>query len=182
MKRMRWMCLGMLLSTAWICVLAQDHAGRRSMHVETSFDVVVPRPVAETMKLFTPEGERVWAGRHWDPQYIYQAGPTQDAPGAVFTIQHGPVQAVWTVTRQDNLAREYEYAYFIPDVMITTIRVRFAPIHTESTDVHVTYARTALSAEGVTHVATMSEGDKKAGADWQSAIEKYLGTQPATPR
>ncbi len=58
--------------------------------------------------------------------------------------------------------------------MVTTIDVRFTPVDAKTTRVHVTYARTSLSAEGDAHVAAMSEGDRRAGAEWQSAIDVYL--------
>jgi hypothetical protein len=45
--------------------------------------------------------------------------------------------------------------------------------------VHVTYARTALTAEGNEHVAQMTEGDKSAGKDWQQAIDAYLAGRKA---
>lgn len=152
------------------------------MHVETSFTVLVHAPAAQTAKLFTPEGERVWAGRHWDPQYVYPAGPARDAVGAVFTIQHGPVQAVWTVVRRDDVARQYEYVYFIPEIMITTITVHFEPMNVNTTQVQVKYRRTALSSGGEAHVKAMSNDDKNAGAAWEAAIEKYLATQGAAAR
>lgn len=156
---------------------AQERAGGKRMHQETSFDVTVHAPLAQTVKLFTPEGERVWAGEHWNPQYLHEAGPERDGAGAVFTIQRGALQLVWTVLRRDDRAREYQYAYFISGVMITTIDVRFEPIGTQTTTAHVTYARTSVSPEGDGQVVAMSEADKHAGAEWQSAIEKYLAGQ-----
>jgi hypothetical protein len=165
-----------------VCASAQDVNGGKRVHFETTFDVLVHAPTAEAMKLFTPEGERAWAGEHWDPQYVHTSGPTRDAVGAVFTIQHGPLRAVWTVTRRDDVAREYQYAYFVPDLMVTSIRVLFQPLDANTTSVRVAYERTALSPAGEAQVATIADGDKKAGAKWQSAIDKYLGAKTPLAR
>jgi hypothetical protein len=172
--------IGILLGSA--CAAAQDANGGTRAHLQTSFDVVVHAPVADATKLFTPEGERAWSGEHWNPQYLYPAGPTRDAVGAVFTIQHGLMRAVWTVVRRDDVARDYKYAYFVPDLMVAIIRVSFEPVNANTTSVHVTYERTALSPAGEAHVAAMAEGDKKAGAEWQSAIDKYLAAKATLAR
>jgi hypothetical protein len=148
-------------------------APQERAHVETNFDVVVHAPYAEAARLFGPEGERAWAGKHWDPRFVYPQ-PGRDEQGAVFTIQHGPLEAVWVVARHDVEARHFQYVYVIPGIMACTIEVGFRPVDAGTTNVHVTYERTALSAEGDGHVATMAEGDRKAGPEWQAAIERYL--------
>lgn len=180
---MKAFCAGMIVILLGSgCVLAQESNGAKRMHLETSFDVVVHAPMAEAAKLFTPEGERAWSGEGWDPEYVYPAGPTRDAVGAVFTIRHGPTRSVWTVTRRDDVARKYEYAYFVPDLMVTVIRVSFQPASADTTNVHVIYERTALSPEGESHVVAMTNGDKKARAEWQSAIDKYLAANTRLSR
>jgi hypothetical protein len=142
-------------------------------HIQTGFDFVVPAPVDQAMLLFGPEGERPWAGKRWNPQFLYPQ-PAADIEGAVFTIQHGPLNAVWINTLFDKSARHFQYVYFLPGIMVTVIDVRFNPAGADSTAVNVVYTRTAISEEGNDHVKTMSEGDKSAGPEWQAAIEKHL--------
>jgi hypothetical protein len=142
-------------------------------HVETSFDLVVKAPYAETAKLFGPEGERAWAGKHWDPHFVFPETP-RDEQGAVFTIEHGPLKAVWVIAQHDVEGRHFQYVYFLGQLMVCTIDVRFTSAGGNATGVHVTYARTAVTAEGDEHVATMAEGDRRAGAEWQAAIDQYL--------
>lgn len=180
MRRLRIGITGFLIGLAW--APAQDFRGERRVHLETSFDVMVHAPVAEALKLFTPEGERTWAGKHWNPQYVYPAGPMRDAEGAVFTIQHGLSQVVWAVMQRDDVARKFAYAYFVPDLMITIIRVRFETVNAGATNVHITYERTALSPAGEAYVAAMSKQDARGGAEWQSAIAKYLAEKSAQAR
>ncbi|KAA6464537.1 hypothetical protein DYQ86_00770 [Acidobacteria bacterium AB60] len=150
------------------------------MHTETSFEVVVHARYAEAAVLFSPEGERAWAGKHWDPQYLYNPSPGQDREGAVFTITHrGGLKATWVTARRDLEARHFQYVYFMPEIMVTTIDVRFRPINSGMTQVSVTYARTAVTAEGDEHVKVLTDGDRAAGKEWQAAIEGYLKTAHA---
>jgi hypothetical protein len=143
------------------------------LRVRTAFDLVVDASYAETAPLFGPEGERVWAGKHWDPQFVHPQ-PARDEQGAVFTVQHGPLSAVWVMTMFDLEARHFQYVYFMANLMVTTIDVRFKPAGDDRTQVNVVYTRTALTPEGNEHVRAMSEGDKKAGTDWQKSIDAYL--------
>jgi hypothetical protein len=143
------------------------------LHVITSFDLVVHAPFEKTAPLFGPEGERAWAGKHWNPEFIHPQ-PAADIEGAVFTIQHGPYKAVWVNTLFDREARHFQYVYFLPSLMVTVIDVRFEVVNTNSTGVHVVYTRTALTPEGNQHVAAMSEGDKTAGPEWQKSIDEYF--------
>ena len=143
------------------------------LHLSTSFDLVVHAPYAVTAPLFGPEGERPWAGKHWNPQFIHPQ-PAADVEGAVFTIQHGPFHATWVNTLFDVEGRHFQYVYFMPEVMVTVINVRFNPVSANETAVHVVYTRTALTQEGNEHVITLNEGDKTAGKEWQQAIDEYL--------
>lgn len=143
------------------------------MHTQSSFELIVHASFAETAPLFGPEGERVWAGKHWDPQFLYPQ-PAHDSEGAVFTVKHGPVTAVWVNTRFDIEARHFQYVYFLSNLMVTTIDVRFTSLGPDTTRVNVTYTRTAIAPEGNEHVQAMSEGDKSAGGEWQRSIDRYL--------
>ena len=149
------------------------------MHAETAFSLVVHLPYSETAPLFGPEGERAWAGKHWNPQFIHPQ-PASDVEGAVFAIKHGPLNAVWVTTAFDVAARHFQYVYFLPNLLVTTIDVRFNPLDEATTHVKVVYARTALTPDGNQHVVALTEGDKSAGKDWQQAIDSYLATREAS--
>jgi hypothetical protein len=181
---MRWACLVMAAGMYVSGSMAAQAAGgleEKLMHVETTFEVVVHAPYEETAALFGPEGERAWAGKHWDPQFVYPA-PGNDTQGAVFTISHSAMNAVWVIAQHDLEARHFQYVYFIADLMVTTIDVRFRVVDTGTTAVTVTYARTAVSREGDAHVKAMSEGDQAAGKHWQKAIDEYLASRKAVVR
>ena len=143
------------------------------LRTQTAFDIVVHLPYAEAAPLFGPEGERPWAGKHWDPQFLYPQ-PAHDEQGAVYTVHHGPVTAVWVNTLFDLEAQHFQYAYFIPDIMVTTIDLRFKSTDPINTQVHVVYTRTALTLEGNDHVTAFTAIDKSASRDWQQSIDSHL--------
>lgn len=166
---------GMALPALALPVFAQSPATDPAplLHLTASFDLAVHASYAVAAPLFGPEGERPWAGEHWNPQFIHPQ-PAADVEGAVFTIQHGPIRAIWVNTLFDVEGRHFQYVYFLPDLMVTVIDVRFNPIGADSTAVHVVYTRTAVTPEGNEHVTAMTEGDKKAGKEWQGVIDEYL--------
>ena len=51
------------------------------LHTQTAFDIVVHLPYAEAAPLFGPEGERLWAGKQWNPQFL--------------TAQHAVRSSMW---------------------------------------------------------------------------------------
>ena len=160
---------------------ASHGAQETHMHLQTSFVLTVHAPYAETAPLFGPNGERAWAGKHWDPQFLYPQ-PGRDEEGAVFTIRHGDLSAVWVNTLFDTGGRHFQYVYFLPDLMVTVIDVRFKVIDAATTGVKVIYTRTAVTPKGEEHVTAMSEGDKAAGPDWQQAIDRYLAARKTRGR
>ena len=151
---------------------SQSAASAQLLRTQTSFDLTVNLPYAEAAPLFGPEGERAWGGDHWNPQFLYPQ-PAHDEQGAVFIIQHGPFTVTWVNTLFDLEARHFQYAYFIPDILVTTIDVRFTP-ESATTQVHVIYTRTALTSEGNDQVAKLTASDKAAAQNWQQAIDTYL--------
>jgi hypothetical protein len=142
-------------------------------HVRTSFDLLVHAPYALAAPLFGPLGERAWAGVEWDPKFIHPQPPS-DVEGAVFTVSGGPLTKVWVTTLFDLQVRRIQYVYFLPGLLVTTIDVRFKLIDAGTTQVNVVYTRTALTPQGNESVARMSEDDRKAGHEWQKAIDNYL--------
>lgn len=175
-----------LVAIAAVLTMTNTLAQSPTPHVQpltrqtTSFDLAVRLPLAQTAPLFGPEGERAWAGSHWNPEFIYPK-PAHDEQGAVFSIHHGAITATWVCTAFDLDARHYQYVYFLPGLMVTTIDVRFKPLSEDTTSVNVTYTRTAIAPEGNEHVAAMSDGDKNAGKEWQQAIDEYLANAAPTP-
>ena len=143
------------------------------VQLRVSFGFTVHASYAKTAPLFGPNGERAWAGEDWDPKFIYPQ-PADDQEGAVFTVSHGTHNIVWVNTLFDVEARHFQYVYFLPEIMVATVDVRFKSIDADTTQVNVVYTRTALTPEANEHVAKMSDGDKNKDREWQQAIDAYL--------
>ena len=146
-------------------------------HVRTEFQLTVHAPYNVAFPLFGPDGERSWAGADWNPQFVYP-GPAADVQGTVFTVKHGAHQAVWVNTAFDIEGHHIQYAYFISDVMVTTISLTFLPLDSADTKVTVVYERTALSIAAKEPVQQFGAADRARGADWEKAINAYLQKHP----
>jgi hypothetical protein len=81
---------------------------------------------------------------------------------------------VWVNTLFDVEARHFQYVYFLPEIMVATVDVRFKSIDADTTQVNVVYTRTALTPEANEHLAKMSEDDRNKDREWQLAIDAYL--------
>jgi hypothetical protein len=149
-------------------------------HVSNSFAFTVNAAMHDAAPLFGPEGERVWAGDDWDPQFVFPV-PARDVEGAVFTVRHGEHSAVWVNTLFNVADGRMQYVYVLADLLATTIDVRLHPIDATHTKVAVTYVRTALRPEASEHVVTMGKHDGEQGPVWESKINAYLGRR-AHPR
>ena len=141
------------------------------LHTRERFSVTAMAPLAIAWPLFGAEAERAWAPG-WDPIFLWPE-TAADQEGMVFRIKHGARTAVWVNTAMDRVANRIQYAYFIPDVVVTVITLRFTP-HDRITDVEVVYERTALTAE-VNHIVEgMAACDRTAGEEWDRQINGYL--------
>jgi hypothetical protein len=142
-------------------------------HVRTEFELIVRAPYSVAFPLFGPDGERSWAGTDWNPQFVYPS-PAADIQGTVFTVKHGAHQAVWVNTVFDVEGHHIQYAYFISDVMVTTIDLIFHLLDSADTKVTVVYERTALSVAANEQVQHFGAADRARGADWEKATNAYL--------
>lgn len=146
------------------------------MRTETTFELNVRAPYQEAATLFSPLGERVWAGPAWNPQFLHPLPPI-DEQGAVFNIVREGYTATWVISRRDLDARCFQYVYFIPGLLVTTIDVFFTLRAADCTGVQVRYVRTAISAQGEAQVQELAAVDAAAAAEWQSAIDRYLASR-----
>lgn len=142
-------------------------------HVSNSFAFTLDASLKDAAPLFGPEGERVWAGDDWNPQFVFPV-PARDVEGAVFTVRHGKHSAVWVNTLFDLKAGHMQYVYVLADLLVTTIDVRLHAAGAMRTAVEVTYVRTALRPEANEHVAVLGKHDLDQGKVWESAIHAYL--------
>jgi hypothetical protein len=142
-------------------------------HVRNRFEFVVQAPLHRAAPLFGPEGERCWAGKDWNPEFLYPQ-PGSDVEGAVFTVQHGSHTSVWVNTLFDLAGGRMQYVSFLVGSVVSTVDVRLTSLDSSSTRVEVTYVRTALNAAANEDVRAMGVSDRESGPHWQQAIEQCL--------
>jgi hypothetical protein len=130
----------------------------------------LPLPVASAVPLFTPEGERQWAGSSWDPAYaIPEAAVDDSAPGTVFTTKSEGGTATWIVLerRDDALS----YARVAPGRIAGTISVTCSPgAAAAETRVTVRYDVTSLGPEGAEFVQSFESRYDTFIDEWRREI------------
>jgi len=130
----------------------------------------LPMGFAEAMPLFTPEGERAWAGASWDPVYAIPPGAGGDtAPGTVFTTESDGGNATWIVLerREDGM----RYARVAHGRIAGTIDVTCRPGSSpDESEVIVTYDVTSLGPEGTAFVRELEAGFDGFLGSWREEI------------
>jgi hypothetical protein len=130
----------------------------------------LPMMVEDAKPLFTPEGERRWAGSSWDPIYaIPEAVEDDSAPGTVFTTVSDGGIATWIVLeRRDDGMR---YARVAHDRIAGTIDVTCRPgMSWSETEVTVTYDVTSLSPDGMAFVKELEDSFDAFLNSWREEI------------
>lgn len=143
------------------------------VHVDNSFQFLVHAPLRAAAPLFGPEGERTWAGKEWNPLFLYPQ-PGKDMQGAVFTVQQGKHESVWVNTLFDLAGGRMQYVSVVPGVRLSIVDVQLTARDAATTRVEVRYVRTALDVSANEEVQTLGERDRQEGPHWQEAIEGYL--------
>ena len=140
-----------------------------SIHCRARFTLGLP--VDRALALFTPEGERAWAGEEWDPRY---PDPERtEGAGAVFVTAACGRQTVWVAV--DATPASVRYVRTTADVDTGIVTVTCDADGAERTTVTVTYDLTALGPEGRAALAAFAAGYDQYIASWRTAIERAMG-------
>ena len=140
-----------------------------SVQREAQFNVALS--VEEARALFTPEGERRWAGEAWDPHYPDPA--RLDEPGAVFVTTSGGRQTVWVMVDASSTA--IRYVRTTANVDSGIVEVTCEGRGPAETLVTVAYDVTALGPEGEAALADFADDYEAYIASWGSEIKTALG-------
>src|SRR4029077_20000243 len=156
-RRGRWDC-------RWITPISESSTRSR----RCTGEVAVPLPASEAITLFTPEGERLWAGRAgWAP--TYPDSERTEGAGTVFETRHAHRHTTWVITRQTPDQISYPRVSSTgtagpvrrpmdPAVAGTagTVEVRVARSEADTTVVQVSYDLTALTDSAIPEIATFA--------------------------
>jgi hypothetical protein len=171
------LALALIFSVSGTSQTGDSMQASHCAHSENTFRFEVAAPLARVAPLFGPEGERCWAGKHWDPHFVYPQ-PGKDVEGAVFTVAHGSHNSIWVNTVFDLDGGRMQYVSVIPEALVSLIDVRLKAIDGDRTAVEMRYARTALSAAANENVEAMGARDRDSGPEWRQGIEGCLAGKP----
>lgn len=166
-----------LLSTTGSRAHADTVVTQMPAHRSERFSFTANARYDEVFPLFGALKEKVWAVG-WNPKFVWPS-PAADCAGMVFSISHEGRDVTWVNTVFDSSTGRVQYAYVVPDVMVTLITVAVRD-RGATTDVQVQYDRTSLSPDGDELVSDMASHDRRAGPEWADQINAYLGrgTEP----
>lgn len=115
-------------------------------HEQVSRAFSLPLQAEAALKLFTPEGERLWI-KEWDPQYLHpESGAAEE--GMVFTTAEGDALTYWTMVDFDLKRQQVRYVRLTPGSRSTIVHVSCTASGAGRCDVNVTYVLTGLSCAG----------------------------------
>jgi len=179
-----YVVVSLVVLVAAIILFLHWHSRRAArgpvVHVENGFEFIVRAPYNRVAPLFGAHGERAWGGEHWNPQFLHPQ-PAQDVEGEVFTVAHGHTRSTWVNTAFDLQSGHVQYVYVIPDIQAVLIDIHLRHDDPAITEVKVVYERTALTPSSNAHVYELGQKDAASAAEWQTAIERYLGVIKTKP-
>lgn len=141
-------------------------------HARTEFEFRIDAPRGVVAPLFGADEERRWAAG-WSPRFIHPQ-PAADVEGAVFVID-GDDPAVWVNTIFDLDGGRVQYVNFVGGSIVTRIDITIGG-DDSSTDVRVTYERTAVAADASARVEALAEGDRQKAPEWEAAIRMAVAS------
>lgn len=145
-----------------------------ALQTHREFGITVRAPVCIAVELFGAHGERAWAGKDWDPQFLAPL-PARDQEGAVFFFKpHGDQVILGYTTDFDRERGHVRHVFLRGSGSVTVIDIRLAPASAESSKVAVVYERTALHRGAEAEVRRLAEHDAAQASEWEAAIDAYL--------
>ena len=148
------------------------------MKHSSSGEFELPLAAAESILLFTPEGERAWVP-DWEPHYV--VGESSEAPGTVFTTAlQGPV-TLWVIVDISHASTSATYARFTPEHHAGLVSVRCSDSAPGHSTISVSYDMSLLGDQGSTGFkAYAPEPFAEMMSEWSEMIAAYLdGHSPA---
>ncbi len=175
----------MTLASALPCVLVAPLAAAAAtapeahpaLRLRSEFAITVRLPVGEAVGLFGAQGERAWAGEHWDPQFLHPI-PPEDREGSVFLVAGGGRKRLGTTTVFDRAKGHVRHVFLLGDRIVTVVDVRLSSLGPRTTRVAVAYERTALRPEAEDEMRELALGDAAQASHWEAAIDAAVARTP----
>lgn len=152
--------IGTMLQAIVLFAALSAHAGHVTLHASADAG----------FHLFTPTGEKLWAGPSWNPQ---RAGTCSggDEEGMVF--RNPPDPSLWIVTRYAPAQHTIDYL-IISDDVLTRLHVEVAPTGEKESVATVTYEMTPRTPAGNELAEKHSAHFERQMQHWEKAMNGAL--------
>ena len=155
----------------------ESSAAPTRLHIRRQGKLRVARPLARTLELFTPLGEKQWI-EGWDPAIHFPPDGAAQLGTAWTGLDATGHETFWLLVDWEPETPRVRYVRTTQGIRIGTIEVRCRPLAEGSTEVEVTYELTALSEAGDADLATWTEAWYTTFlAGWESAIQKAFAAE-----
>jgi hypothetical protein len=138
----------------------------------SSFNLAMPPEQA--IALFTPEGERLWAGDEWDPNYPVALAADADGaePGTVFTTGAEDASTIWVgIVKTESMVT---YGRVTPGVAAGLVSVSCVAVGDRETKVEVVYDASSLSEQGEAFLTDFESGYSAFIASWEKELHDAI--------
>lgn len=142
-------------------------------HLERRHDIVLDGPLDRVFPLFTPIGEKLWVDG-WQPEFLHpEDGETSE--GMVFRTRHGEEETLWACVDWDPAGHRVRYARVTPASRFGFVEVTCREAGAGRTEASVAYKFTALTPDGQSHLADLTEAAFAGMIDgWKTSINAWL--------
>ena len=164
------MILTLLLLLSCSSVLAGDVTVWQAKLSQNTTTFALHGPADAGFQLFTPTGEKAWAGEAWDPRRV-DGATAPDNEGMVF--HNGVSQPLWIVSRYAPAERVVEYV-IVTDSVLTRLHCGVVAVAPQESKATVTYTWTALSPSGNEYVEKHAAHFDAIVADWEKSMNRVL--------
>lgn len=142
-------------------------------HIERQHTITVARPVGQVFPLFTPKGETLWV-QGWNPDFIHpESGETCE--GMVFRTGYNEDETLWSCIEWKPADYRVGYARVTPRSRFGFVEVTCKEAALMQTEVSVRYTFTALTEQGRTDLANLTEDAFSQMIEtWRVQIERWF--------
>lgn len=147
--------------------------GFNAVHCERTHSIKINTNVEKAFKLFTAEGEILWA-EGWNPVFYFPESETT-LEGSVFSTENNGIKTIWTCIEFDENNSAVKYIRTIPESNTAIVSVKCNFLDENNTMVDVRYNFTSLTESGNDHIERFTEEYYIEFINsWKKEIDEYL--------
>lgn len=127
------------------------------------------------MPLYCPVRELDWC-ENWNPKVV-NSNTGLVEKDCIFITSHGDDDVVWIVSDYDVAKGHVVMYYHVPEVLVTKLEIKVAPITDIKTKATLIYSKTSLSERGDKVLEDFTKEEYNIMMDsWAKAMNHYLAT------